>query len=228
MIHVLLFFPLWLIYIGITLSETIDQPIIRTIALIGDSLIERSSKNNDLLGKLNKLTSPNISYTQYGSNGAKIATILEKLPTVLATNPDVVILFWDSDCSDINEKTMSNKEIIQLRNNFTTNLKFVIKNVLKTGALMAVSGPGVLGEGPFGKPTRFWGKDTMLDDYRSIVKTVTLSYKLEYLDIRQAFLNSYPIFKFYYKGTITKDGEHENETGTKIIANIFANFINKM
>ncbi len=46
---------------------------------------------------------------------------------------------------------------------------------------------------------------------------------VKYIDIRQAFLNAEGFWgKIINSGYLTKDGEHENERGTQIVANKFA------
>lgn len=52
-----------------------------------------------------------LEITNNGSNGATIKQILERLPDVLATQPEAVILFWDSDVSDIDESKMNPDEL---------------------------------------------------------------------------------------------------------------------
>ncbi len=41
-----------------------------------------------------------------------------------------MILFWDSDCSDINESGMGSEEVAKLHDNYTKNLKEVVNLII--------------------------------------------------------------------------------------------------
>ena len=61
-----------------------------SVALIGDSLINRPSNEFDLIGKLKKnLAGYSVNFTNDADNGAQILSIKEKLPSVLETKPGV-------------------------------------------------------------------------------------------------------------------------------------------
>lgn len=51
-------------------------------------------------------------------------------------------------------------------------------------------------------------------------------YSVPYIDMRQAFVDSIPSYWIYYKGYVTEDGEHENERGTQIVADLIATELN--
>ena len=88
---------------------------------------------------------------------------------------DAVVLFWDSDVSDVDENSMTDGEIVQLRANYTAALQEVTQSVLCSGAYFILAGPEILGEGNLFLPIRFWNKDQMLDDYRTINQNVAES-----------------------------------------------------
>ena len=44
-------------------------------------------------------------------------------------NPWAVILFWDSDCSDVNEFGMDKEAVAKLHENYSRNLKGVVNLV---------------------------------------------------------------------------------------------------
>ena len=76
-------------------------------------------------------------------------------------------------------------------------------------------------------PGRFKGKNPMLEDYNVMVRQVTHSHGLDYLDMRDLFMQNIPCWWGCVSGYITKDGEHQNEKGTIITAKIFAATLRK-
>jgi hypothetical protein len=202
------------------------------IALIGDSLVHRACESHDLIGKMliilekyNKYY--NIVFIDYSSNGAKIHDIREKLVGALYRKPDAFILLWDSDCSDVDESKLDPSEIELLQENYALNLIEVLKDINYSSKFLAVAGPGLLGEAILFKPIRFWGKNEMLDRYKSITKGIVEFYDVQYIDIRSMFLKAIPYYHMYYSGYVTIDGEHENDLGTLLIAEKFADVIEK-
>ena len=90
---------------------------------------------------------------------------------------------------------------------------------------MALSGPGVLGEGHrffAPKVDRFRNKEVMLNWYTDLNKETAASLNVPYIDVRQAFLDFIPSYQLCYSLCVTYDGEHENERGTVIVAKLFA------
>ena len=62
-----------------------------SVALIGDSLINRACNDFDLIGKLKaNLEDYDVEFTNYGQNGARIQAINDNLPFVLSAKPGVV------------------------------------------------------------------------------------------------------------------------------------------
>ena len=88
----------------------------------------------------------------FKSSGNTIADILDRLPQIMATinQNDYVILFWDSDCSNIDETLLTIAEVIQLRKAYVDNIQQVIDGILNATPFLAVAGPEILGEGPIG------------------------------------------------------------------------------
>jgi len=154
--------------------------------------------------------------------------IRNRLTDVLSSNEinenDYVILFWDSDCSNVDEATLSPEEVIQVRASFNENLEAVVTQILSSTKYLAVAGPELLGEGVV-CPSRIH-KNDMLDDYRVFTQTITEAHQLNYIDMRQAFLDAVPSNWLFCSGVVTVDGEHPNERGTIIEANLFAKQIN--
>jgi len=202
------------------------------ITLFGDSLINLPSSNFNLLELIQtQLVFGQATVYNSGINGNRIANMLARVDDMLtSTSPSAVILFWDSDCSDVDESTMSSEQVAELRANYTQNLIATCERIFAypTVTHLAIAGPEVLGEGPIGTPDRFKNKTQMLDDYREINKQVASSFaNVPYIDVRQAFLDAIAEkdWKFYSLYT-TVDGEHPNQRGTTIEADLFAQQIN--
>ena len=65
----------------------------------------------------------------------------------------------------------------------------------------------------------------MLEAYKKINQDVAQLFSSPYIDMRQAFLNAITYWP-YYSGMVTADGEHPNNYGSQIIANLFSKQIN--
>lgn len=65
----------------------------------------------------------------------------------------------------------------------------------------------------------------MLDRYVTINKELCSDNAIPYLDVRRRFLSALPANYYGYMGCLTIDGEHENENGAIIIANMFSEAI---
>ena len=85
---------------------------------------------------------------------------------------------------------------------------------------MAVGGPVLLGEGPIGLNPSFKYKGPEPNKYRDINKEVCKRFNVPYMDIKRAFEQSLPWYWFFFGGVVTEDGEHQNERGTEITANM--------
>jgi len=77
------------------------------LSLLGDSLINRPCKFFNFRGRLNALTGMSMNISNFGHDGDTISEIAARLPKAIAGPPDALFLFWDSDCSDINEYGMT-------------------------------------------------------------------------------------------------------------------------
>jgi len=121
------------------------------IALLGDSLIAVPWGEYGLKDKITEQISSNVNLCSYGRGGSKIEQILKRVDTALKEcQPQYVILFWDSDCSDIDESTMTPDEVTELRDQYKANVLEVCSRIIKFESVsgLAVGGPVLLGEGP--------------------------------------------------------------------------------
>lgn len=203
------------------------------IILVGDSLIDNPCVNFDLLGKLhNSLTKanyPDIRFKCIASGGYTIHKINQMfLPIILKYNPHGVIMFGHSDASDYFEMIRSQDEVNELRSNYQSNLTYFITSIMNKSSahIIGIGGPEILGEGAFGLPLQWWSKDKMMNDYRDMKRNIAQRYKVNYIDIREAFLHAVKMHNpLMYCGYLTYDGEHENDRGTSLLAERFVNAI---
>ena len=201
------------------------------VVLLGDSLINRPWNEHNLSSKIMSLlnTTDNVTLINSGQNGEEIESILDRTPRMLAEfKPWAVILFWDSDCSNIDESTMSPSQVAQLRANYSFHVQATCQLIVDSGAKLAVAGPELLGEGPIGLQPRFKSKTSeYMEAYVELTRNSAESVRgASYINMRAAFLEAIPIWWKLYGGWVTIEGEHPNERGTGIEAALFANTIN--
>jgi hypothetical protein len=176
------------------------------VVLLGDSLINRPSEMFNLTQQLVNLTEPPpgtvLNFINSGDNGQEIKDIYARTAAVLAQYAPVwaVILFWDSDCSNIDESTLTPQQVAQLRANYSANLLATERLILAATPRLAVAGPELLGEGPLGLPGRFANKTQMLDDYRVLTRAAADEVGVPYIDMRKAFMDDIPAWWLIYAG----------------------------
>jgi lysophospholipase L1-like esterase len=206
-------------------TPTATRPTKR-IVFVGDSLVHRSAKDHGMLDViLAELTKRhpafNYSLIDAGVNGDRIADIEERLDRdVLALRPNAVVLFWDSDVSDVDERRLKPPGVQQLRAAYEQSLRDVVNRLAASGPFVVVSGPTLIGERPRGHNK----KDSQLDAYRRINRHVALSLGVRYVDTRRAFFARRPPGTplDVAEGLLTEDGEHLNDRGTLLAGRLFA------
>ena len=102
------------------------------IFLFGDSLINKPYMNLDLEGKIRSyLPQFDLEITNIASNGCKISDMRSKLVEVLEgeVRPDAILLYWDSDVSDVDESKMSASEVDDLRSKYKDDLSYTLSEL---------------------------------------------------------------------------------------------------
>ena len=213
-------------------SNTIIPGKDGAVVLLGDSLVNVPCTYYDLFNKLREEgTNTSLGYVNSGFNSQKISNIRLRLPALIwriqritharsdissarsnKNSTILVILFWDTDCSDVDESSMSSEAIQHIRARYANDVRYVVQSVLNAGAYMAIAGPGVL----LPETTKF----QMLNEYRDINIAIATSFNMDYIDVRSVFLGSMRDGQ-----DPTKDGEHPNELGTILLAKIFSKVI---
>ena len=118
-------------------SITVTDSTLR-IVLLGDSLINRPYEMHNLGGKIQNYLSQ-YDYTfdivNCGFNGARAAS-LKTFPLMNCTlplKPHAVMVFWDSDCSDVAEYNYSEDEVSELRASYVADVKIIVSALVDSG-----------------------------------------------------------------------------------------------
>eukprot|EP01040_Poterioochromonas_malhamensis_P007484 gene7484-8072_t len=213
-----------------SLSLAPEAPYLNlTVILFGDSLLNVPFTEYQLDYKLKSLLPPcfrNITILNKGRGGNKVRDLRQRLTNdVLLLQPNVVFIHFDSDISDqdndflrLNSTQLAYKEDYDFILHMMTSYKI---------PHIAIAGPGLLGEGPVVRRSKFRGKEDLLDKYRLINQRLAGDYKIPYIDIRKAYQEALPPFWIFSSGFVTTDGEHPNDRGSLIIAQHFAAQVNK-
>lgn len=197
-----------------------------TVLMIGDSLVRRPSAYFNLQGLLYDHLKPiNATFINDGEDGETISAIAARLvPALELYNPQAVILYWDSDVSNIDEAMLTQQQVNDLHRNYRANLTWFINTTINYPSVefMTVGGPELLGEGKLCLPMTKHSKTEMLQSYLAMNQNITAMMNVSYMDVRQQFLNNLPWYwplGYYF---LTVDGEHPNYRGAHIIAKMFA------
>jgi len=202
----------------------VDPAAVR-IVFVGDSLVHRSAEEHGMLDLIRadlaaRHPRRTFELVDAGINGNRIADISERLfDDVLELHPDAVVLYWDSDVSDVDEHNMAPDEVRKVRADYEKDLRSVLGRLAGSGTHVVMSGPTLIGE----KPRRRNEKDPQLDAYRAINRRVAASLRIEYVDTRQAFFARRPLNSpaTVDRGLLTEDGEHLNEHGVALARSLF-------
>jgi hypothetical protein len=122
----------------------------RNVVLLGDSLIYRPFTEYSLTNLIEELIvyPHNYTYINEGANAQTISQIWARTPALLnqynVGRNDFVILYWDSDVSNIDQNLYNVQQNKWLRSNYTMYLELVIEAVLAKTNHLAVAGPGLI------------------------------------------------------------------------------------
>jgi len=206
------------------------------IVLFGDSLVSYTESSYQISSKirsnvLTKYPDRNIHIYTSGIGGNRIADLkrrmyqdalhqnyfLHFIPTRPTNRPDAVIMYWDSDATDVDETGHVN----EIRAAYTANLYDVLSTFKQQVKYFAFGGPSLFGEKPHGMNRR----DDILDDYASINRKAAQDLNITYLETRALFWSHLPKDWNQDKGFLTLDGEHHNAAGAQLIVDLFSDLI---
>ena len=208
------------------------DPSATTVLLIGDSLTNRPFIRFDFGAMIRKNVPKPLILWNECQDGSKIGSVYKRLKTGLAHNASLVLLFWDTDSSDVDESLLDAAVVKELRSNYTRTLRLVINETLNYPGVkhMAIAGPGMFGtEGTLLRPLRFLNKQSCFDDYAEMNRAVAAEYpRVTYIDVRNRLKKEIPSYWLLYKWWLTVDGEHLNYRGSLIVGDMFSAWLRKM
>ena len=199
------------------------------IVMLGDSLMNRPMNKFNLGGQIQAfLPQYTLEFTNCGFDGTGIGWILNNsLPRcALPVQPDAVILFYHTDASDTDEASMEEEEVNSLHQAYRKNLAMVLDTLVKTGAFVALTSTGILGETKTAlfqpHTARFHKKIPILNEYCAMNREAADSFGIPYINLRQALMDYIPCTQLSYAWCVTLEGEHLNKQGVAIQARLFA------
>jgi len=195
------------------------------IVFVGDSLVHRSASDYGMLDSVRDRLAARFPFRSFevldaGVNGDRIADIRQRLEEdVVALHPDAVVLYWDSDVSDVDESDMTPDEVRRLRAAYERDVSAVLERLAAAGAYVVMSGPTLIGEQAHPRN----GKDAQLDAYRDLNRRLAAALKVRYIDTRRAFEARRPAESpaTSDRGLLTEDGEHLNARGASLAGAMF-------
>ncbi len=197
-------------------AEGAAWPVER-IVFFGDSLVHRSEGDHGLLdlvrrGLEERERGRRFELFEAGRNGDKIADLKKRLnDDVLARRPSAVVLYWDSDVSDVDEGRLAPAQFATVRAAYESNLSDVLRALVGARTHVIMTGPTLIGEKKHGQNP----KDAQLDAYEALNRRVAVSFGVGYLDTRRAFFDhEAPAIR----GPLTEDGEHLSAAGVRLLA----------
>lgn len=122
------------------------------VFLFGDSLINKPFMNLDLDGKIKSyLPQFSLDITNVASNGCKISNMRDRVVELIEADPkpDAVLIYWDSDVSDVDETRLSSNEVDDLRSKYRSDLSYILSELASNISFVALAGPGILGDTPY-------------------------------------------------------------------------------
>lgn len=136
-----------------------------------------------------------------------------------------VIVFYDSDVSNVVESALNASQVDTLRTNYKNNLRALIETILPHSKV-GIAGPGLMSDNNYSRMIALYGenKTQMLDDYAAMNKEVCQETGALYIDIRDAYLQS---LNAGQDPTNYQDGEHPNVLGQSIAGSMFAAVLDK-
>lgn len=197
-------------------ADSRTSPVER-IVFFGDSLVHRSDGEHGLLERVRRGLEGRehgrrFELVEAGHNGDRIADLRKRLnDDVLARRPNAVVLYWDSDVSDVDETKLSPDQLAAVRAAYEGNLADVLQALAGAGAHVIVTGPTLIGEKQHGRNP----KDAQLDAYAALNKRLATGSGAHYLDSRRAFFEHESAA---VGGPLTEDGEHLSAAGVDLLA----------
>lgn len=233
-----IFLVLCFVFLSSLISWTISRSNIVEVALFGDSLVANTNRDYHIVRSIESQLStlhPDTTIYVYGSGigGNRILDLKNRMNTDVLdrsswkslvtgrTAPDALVLYWDSDCSDVDETPDTQDSI---RAAYESNLRYVLTQLTNRIPHVIVAGPSLYGELPRGQNS----KDEMYDAYTNINRNISAEFGLTYLETRAEFFANLPTGWNQHSGYLTVDGEHHNSRGAQLVEEMFLRAIDSL
>lgn len=135
-------FFVFLLFVVLAQGGDGDEISTNNVVLLGDGLFSNAIRDFNLIGMINRnFPESKLDFRSYASGASRISDIRnQQLRPAISTMPDIIIMLWNSDCSDIDESQMSTEEVRALRQAYSVDLKYVIKTIKDAGAFLIMGG----------------------------------------------------------------------------------------
>jgi len=191
----------------------------KNILFFGDSITQQGVEANGYIIQLQQLLPEQIvkKYNLIGAGigGNKITDLYNRLPSLLAHKPSIVIIFIG--INDVwHKQTIGGTDAAT----FETTYQAIIDELVRENCKIMLCTPTVIGE----LPNNQNNLDADLDDYTTIITQLGVKNVLPIAHLRKAF--TYYINQHNqlanYKGLLTTDGVHLNQKGNQLVAETMA------
>jgi hypothetical protein len=200
------------------------RKIYRTV-FFGDSLIDESDKSTGFITKIVNALSlrwPTVAFdaVSAGHGGNTVLSLLKRVyKDVIPHNPDCVIVYFESDATDLPEAAQP--EVISI---YKANMRRLLDILTRqSGRCVGLGGPTIFGELPRNSGLNL--RDGIMDTYVAANEQVAREFNVTYWHTRDAFFAQIPSWWKMPSGWLTLDGEHHNPSGVKIIQDFFQSFL---
>jgi hypothetical protein len=202
------------------------QPRSMRVILFGDSLVKRKDNYiGRMMQKSLRKSYSDIKIYSSGVSGDCISDLRRRLTDDVLERkafgllrfwvldpPDAVIMYWDSDAVDVENSL--DEDILH---SYVEDLQFVLETLKEKVSFVALGGPTLDGELPYGQNE----KDSTLDFYADINRNITTGLGMTYLETRKLFFDNLPDQWSNDVGYLTDDGEHQNIKGASLLISLF-------
>lgn len=199
----------------------------KTILFFGDSITQQAS---DAVGFITMIKSmaanenkPHLQFKNAGVGGNKITDLQRRLENdVLQKSPDIVVI--QIGVNDVWHKATTGEgtEIHSFKKTYAD----IIESLLAENIKIILATPTTISE----LPSTESHSNAELDEYADVVRHLAQQYNTALCDLRRVFINhqSNLAETQHYKGYLTTDGVHLNETGNRYVAQHLWDAIKKL
>jgi lysophospholipase L1-like esterase len=192
---------------------------LRRIIFFGDSITELGVKPNGYVSIVRdslRALGTEAEIIGEGISGNKVTDLQRRLTKdIIAKRPGIVFIYIG--INDVWHYHFASRGLSGTpKDQYRTILTEIVREIQRTGAIVVLCTPSVIGEKRDG--TNEW--DGMLDEYASISRAVAEETSAMLLDLRKEFLDALQARNASNaeKNIFTYDGVHLNDAGNRLVA----------